>query len=226
MAIFKWTTQPKKIYLWSTEVKAVYKWTVKVRPEPTYTYSCDFRDNSKANLESEWWNFIENHTPNLSFDSNWCKVTKNSWQAYVLKTVDLSTAKSVHLEGTWFLKNNGGQWDWWLWLYIVPNLSPIDNPNCVSSRISRNISQMGLHLDFNNSGNWVQATMNEWEYSWELDLDLTTGAISWETSNSLSSTWTVNSTYLGYIKVATATLWPLLDWPNHYIHTFSATVTY
>ena len=204
------------------KIKKIYVGTNQVRPK-YYELSVDFRNNSQANLQSEWWTFSGNNSPSLNFSADGLKVTNNSWQSMVWKNFDTSNFNKVHFEWSGYLSNNGGTRDGWIILKMcVPVANPVtDNTHSAQVMISRTTysSQRGFNLGYNDNRYWTWTTQSAWEYTWYMDIDFTTWAISWVSSDGASLSGTLTAEYIGYLKANSVTFWVFLDGRNHIIHT-------
>lgn len=200
-----------------------------VRPQ---CYGIDFRNNSKSNIQSDWWTFVNvTGTPSLSFSSNWLKLSASWTQLQINRTIDTTKYSKVIITGTGSLANNWTNWDWWLWLVIwkVNSNGYIEvwSWTGVTLAITRNVwsnasAHRWLWLWYDGSWHRTGTQQNAGEYTWELTIDLNTWAMTGTSSDWQSISWTMNSTWLWYVKSWTTAIWINFDGRNHIAHTYKA----
>lgn len=191
------------------KIKKRYVGTKQVRPN-WIQYSVDFRNNSKSNLESEWWLF---DTSNFSFSSNWVIFTTGDyWNIY--RIIDTTNCKKVKLSWTWYLSSSGGYY--WIWLRGV-------NPSESVGFISWLYIPNWLWVWYNDANHYTNIDPWIWNFSWDIEVDLSTWNFISTCNNWQSVTGTLNSTYLSAIKQSDSRFWAGFNWHYWYFQTLSIT---
>lgn len=186
------------VYIWTSwELKNAYIGEV-------VSYSADFRWSSQSAIESWWWSFIIASWW-ISFSSEWVKQNSNTSSTRIYRTIDLTNRTSIHCEWTGKLVDWWGQWDGVLYLIVTNDIS-----NTWAQWVRfwptkyDNSSAKWVWFRYNWSEHFTWTALPAWEYSYSLDIDLTTwnmvGTVSW--AYSATMTWTLTSTYLNYIKTS------------------------
>lgn len=166
------------------------------KSDGTLKYSVDFRGNSQANLESEWWTF--NWTFNVN--ANW--VNQASWDYWnITHSFNLSQYKTLTYKGTWYVST----WSTWIWLdwdWLI----------CWLYRT------YWLWLYYDGSNHYVGSALTPWDFSWEVTIDLTTWDMSASASNWQNISWTLSSAWLSTL-LQWWFLWITFDWTASIIKT-------
>lgn len=207
------------MWLIQKEVQNIYIGEVK-------EYSIDFRWNTQSNIEADGWTFTARNSWTWSFSSSWLSETRVGGQVFVNRIIDFTKYTKIKLEWSCYLADKWWSWDGWCILNIVPNGQDFfESAYRIGSFANRNVGTSAINrwyrLFYNNTDYSTGSTLSAWNYTWDLNINLSTGDISWSMSNWLSLNWTLTSTYLNAIKTSTTKIGAVIDSNSHILYTFN-----
>ena len=189
-------------------------------------YSIDFRWNTQSWIEANGWTFTPRNSPSYSFSSSWLTISNNGWQLLIARSIDTTKFSKITLTWTGYLFDAWWQWDGWLAIKVWQVTSDFNNWALaqVIGRVPRNTASWyaGIWIDYDGTGHYTWTALSAGEYTWTFTIDLSTGWMTNVCSNGQTISWTMNSTYLWYVKSNSTQFWIFIDSRWHILHTFNA----
>ena len=189
-------------------------------------YSIDFRWNTQAWIEANGWTFTPRSNPSYSFSSSWLTVSNNGWQLLIARSIDTTQFSKITLTWTGYLFDAWWQWDWKIWLKIWQVTTDFNNESLNQVLCAVNWTEASWYrwfwLWYNGAWSWYWTIQQQWNYTRTLEIDLSNWAIKWNSSDWQALSWTLNSTWLWYVKSNSTQFWIFIDSRWHTLHTFNA----